>query len=190
MSNPSPTLCRGQKMDRRHPLQTLNGRLPLKLGSDRPQTLPKRVSDDPRHFIFRWNFVRYFCKVSRSVYPRGWLWLAWNLAKTRFRRSPTFHLLTLKPKFVLDLCSIIWSYDRMIIRSCHRIVVWSYDRLIIWPYDHIWSYDRSIILLYDHVIIWSYDRMVICSYLRMASQCYLGGATGGDQSLKKRDGMN
>ena len=40
-------------MDRRRPLQTLNGRLPLKLGSDRPQTLPKRVSDDPRHFIFR-----------------------------------------------------------------------------------------------------------------------------------------
>ena len=40
-------------MDRRRPLQTLNGRLPLKLGSDRPQTLPKRVSDDPRHFIVR-----------------------------------------------------------------------------------------------------------------------------------------
>ena len=33
--------------------ETLNGRLPLKLRSDRPQTLPKRVSDDPRHFIFR-----------------------------------------------------------------------------------------------------------------------------------------
>ena len=40
-------------MDRRHPLQTLNGRLPLKLGSDRRETLPKRVSDDPGHFIFR-----------------------------------------------------------------------------------------------------------------------------------------
>ena len=34
-------------------LQTLNTRLPFKLGSVWPQTLPKRVSDDPRHFIFR-----------------------------------------------------------------------------------------------------------------------------------------
>ena len=32
---------------------TLNGRLPLKHGSDRPQTLPKRVSDDSQHFIVR-----------------------------------------------------------------------------------------------------------------------------------------
>ena len=31
----------------------LNGRLPPKDGSVRPQTLGKRVSDDPRHFIFR-----------------------------------------------------------------------------------------------------------------------------------------
>ena len=34
-------------------LETLNGRLPLEDGSDRPQTWPKLVSDDPRHFIFR-----------------------------------------------------------------------------------------------------------------------------------------
>ena len=40
-------------MDLRHPRQTLNSRLPLKLGSDRRETLPKRVSDDPQHFIFR-----------------------------------------------------------------------------------------------------------------------------------------
>ena len=33
--------------------ETLNGRLPLKHSSDRPQTLPKRVSDDPRRLIFR-----------------------------------------------------------------------------------------------------------------------------------------
>ena len=30
-----------------------NGRLPPEDGSVRPQTLGKRVSDDPRHFIFR-----------------------------------------------------------------------------------------------------------------------------------------
>ena len=53
MSNPSSTICSGLKLDRRRPLQTLNGRFPLKLGSDRPQTLQKRVSEDPRHFIFR-----------------------------------------------------------------------------------------------------------------------------------------
>ena len=34
-------------------MQTLYGRLPLKHGSVRPQTLGKRVSDNPRHFIFR-----------------------------------------------------------------------------------------------------------------------------------------
>ena len=34
-------------------LETLNGGLPLKHSSDRPQTLPKRVSDDSQHFIFR-----------------------------------------------------------------------------------------------------------------------------------------
>ena len=33
--------------------ETSNGRLPLEISSDRPQTLPKRVSDDPRRFIFR-----------------------------------------------------------------------------------------------------------------------------------------
>ena len=34
-------------------LRTSNDRLPLKHGSNRPQTWPKRVSDDSRHFIFR-----------------------------------------------------------------------------------------------------------------------------------------
>ena len=33
--------------------KTLNGRLAPEDGSDRRQTLGKRVSDDPRHFIFR-----------------------------------------------------------------------------------------------------------------------------------------
>ena len=56
-------------MDRRHPLQTLNGHLPLKLGSDRPQTLPKRVSDDPRHFIFRRNFFRILLQTLKVRLP-------------------------------------------------------------------------------------------------------------------------
>ena len=33
--------------------QTLNGHLPLEHGSDRRETLGKRVSDDLQHFIFR-----------------------------------------------------------------------------------------------------------------------------------------
>ena len=33
--------------------ETSNSRLPPKHGSDRRETLPKRVSGDPRHFIFR-----------------------------------------------------------------------------------------------------------------------------------------
>ena len=33
--------------------QRTDGRLPLKIGSDRRETLPKRVSDDSQHFIFR-----------------------------------------------------------------------------------------------------------------------------------------
>ena len=33
--------------------ETLNGRLPLEDGSDWRETLPKRVSDDPQHLIFR-----------------------------------------------------------------------------------------------------------------------------------------
>ena len=35
------------------PPETLNGRLPPEDGSVWPQTLGKRVSDDPQHFIFR-----------------------------------------------------------------------------------------------------------------------------------------
>ena len=34
-------------------VETSNGRLPPEDGSDRPQTSGKRVSGDPRHFIFR-----------------------------------------------------------------------------------------------------------------------------------------
>ena len=33
--------------------ETLNGRLPRQISSVRLQTLSKRVSDDPHHFIFR-----------------------------------------------------------------------------------------------------------------------------------------
>ena len=44
---------RGFGEDSKAQTQTLNGRLPLEDGSDRRETLPKRVSDDSRHLIFR-----------------------------------------------------------------------------------------------------------------------------------------
>ena len=45
--------------------ETSNGRLPPKHGSDRRETLPKRVSDDPRHFIFRRRKI-FFGETNRS----------------------------------------------------------------------------------------------------------------------------
>ena len=60
---PRPVPCRaGKKKNspRRTPnkkirffVETLNGCLPLEHGSDRRETLGKRVSDDLEHFIFR-----------------------------------------------------------------------------------------------------------------------------------------
>jgi len=41
--------------------ETLNLRLPLKNSYDRPQTLPKRVSDYPQHFIF-WRQNKFFVR--------------------------------------------------------------------------------------------------------------------------------
>ena len=48
--------------------ETLNGRLPLKLRSNRPQTLPKCVSGDSRHFIFRHPKKKFsrICWVSKN----------------------------------------------------------------------------------------------------------------------------
>ena len=78
--------------------------LSLEEGSDRRQTLPKRVSDDSRHFIFRRR--KLFQNFERPFTPRGWLRSASNFGKTRFRWSPTFDFSTpktfLRPKFLSD----------------------------------------------------------------------------------------
>ena len=53
-------------------ITAFGGRLPLKLGSDRRETLPKRVSDDPRHFIFRrrkHQATSIFCKTLNGRLP-------------------------------------------------------------------------------------------------------------------------
>ena len=73
--------------------ETLNDRFRIKLGSDRLETLPKRVSDDSRRFIFRHFFFRNF---ERPFTPRGCLRSASDFGKTRFRRFPTFHFSTPK----------------------------------------------------------------------------------------------
>ena len=53
--------------------ETSNGRLPLEISSDRPQTWPKRVSDDPRRFIFRLHF--FFRRNFREKKISTW----WNM---------------------------------------------------------------------------------------------------------------
>ena len=53
-------------------VKTLNSRLPHEDSSVRPQTLGKRVSDDPRHFIFRRlkHKKKYlFCKTLNGRLP-------------------------------------------------------------------------------------------------------------------------
>ena len=52
-------------------LQTLNRRLPLEDGSDRLETLGKRVSDDSRHFIFRRRRQKkkIFCRTLNGRLP-------------------------------------------------------------------------------------------------------------------------
>ena len=75
--------------------ETLNGRLPPKDGSVRPQTLGKHVSGDSRHFIFQRR--KCFRNFERPFTPWGWLLrLASNFGKTHFRRSPTFDFSTPK----------------------------------------------------------------------------------------------
>ena len=76
--------------------ETSNGRLPAEDGSVRPQTLSKCVSDDSRHFIVRRprKLFDLLANFEQSFTPQGWLRSASNLAKTRFRRFPTFHFST------------------------------------------------------------------------------------------------
>ena len=75
--------------------ETSNGRLPLKHSSDRPQTLPKRVSDDPQHFIFRRRKI-LFGEIFGSK-NRFFAILAW------FLRS--YGQMDLKIRFSVKFCS-------------------------------------------------------------------------------------
>ena len=120
-------ICRGRKMDWRRRLQTSNGLLHLKLGSDRPQTLPKRVSDDPRHFIFRLKFCRNVCKLWRSVYPPRMALIGLKLGQNAFQTIP--NISSFDPE-TQDCC---WIFAR----SHDDMIIWSYDHMIVWSYDHM-----------------------------------------------------
>ena len=49
--------------------------------------------------------IEKIANFERPFTPRGWLRLAWNFAKTRFRWFPTFHLSTLKTMKFSDFWS-------------------------------------------------------------------------------------
>ena len=67
----------------------------LKLCQNAFQTIPDISFFNAGHkFVFA-----FFANFEDPFTPRGWLRLAWNFGKTRFRRSPTFHFSTPKKKF-------------------------------------------------------------------------------------------
>ena len=78
-------------------LQTLNTRLPFKLGSVWPQTLPKRVSDDPRHFIFQRRKI--FSKLRTAVYPPNMAPIGAKLCQNAFQVIPDISFFDAKNKF-------------------------------------------------------------------------------------------
>ena len=67
-SEPSSRFFGRLKFSESNFCETLNGRLPLEDGSDRPQTWPKRVSDESRHFIF-WRPKKKMMKFSEQKSP-------------------------------------------------------------------------------------------------------------------------
>ena len=60
--------------------------LPLKHGSDRHETSPKRVSDDSRHFIFRRK--KFFSKLRTAVYPPKMAPIGVKLRENAFQVIP------------------------------------------------------------------------------------------------------
>ena len=50
-----------------------------------------------------------FANFGRPFTSRGWLRLGWDLAKTRFRRSPTFHISTLNNFLGVIFSHAVWG---------------------------------------------------------------------------------
>ena len=66
----------------------------LKLCQNAFQTIPDISFFDAGHKLF----FAFFANFEDPFTPRGWLRLAWNFGKTRFRWSPTFHFSTPEKK--------------------------------------------------------------------------------------------
>ena len=62
-------------------VETSNGRLRLEQRSDRRETLPKRVSEDSRHFIFRRRkifFDEIFGPKNLVFVDSAWFWTSYG----------------------------------------------------------------------------------------------------------------
>ena len=132
--------------------ETSNGRLPLEDGSDRRETLPKRVSDDSRHLIFRRrkNFDEIFGAKSQHDIKNRSFWRSYEFLSVTSRfatknhpRCPEFQVSTFlgegvqrrisffslsfgpKPTFIFSSRTTIWWCDE---------IIWWYDDMIIWWY--------------------------------------------------------
>ena len=151
--------------------QTLNGRLPPEDSSDWPQTWPKRVSDDPRHFIF-WrpqkNLDEIFGAKShhanegsnqeRAVLEELWIFERyWQL---RLEKWPP-----------MNLISALYNFWRRGKKAGFRFFLdflaktdlqlggptktwWWCDVMMLWWYDHM------MIQWYDSTVSWWYDEML------------------------------
>ena len=74
----------------------MNGRLPVKLGSDRRETLPERVSNDFGRLIFRRNFFffgeNFGSKISFFV-NLAWILTSYGETDVKISFRVKFHVL-------------------------------------------------------------------------------------------------
>ena len=68
--------------------ETLNGRLPLEDGSDRRETLPKRVSGDSRRFIFRSRKNEKKLRTLKVRLPPRMIPISLKLGQNAFQTIP------------------------------------------------------------------------------------------------------
>ena len=125
--------------------EILNRRLPLEDGSDRRETLGKRVSDDLQFFIFRrWKnkMVNFLQKKSGSLFfQKGKvleeLWFfdpSWQVGRKKLLPELPLFLgwLPWKGGKRLNMC---WNPRLGTKNDFNHLVLWSGGNTIIWYYD-------------------------------------------------------
>ena len=146
--------------------KTLKGRLRLSHGSDRRQTLPKRIQMTPDVKCFnaeQKKFGEIFdLKSLCSNTKKARFWTSYShidfkisfRVKCFFRWTHSSASYDQKPseKHLHKYIMIFWSRNHMIV---HHMIARSYDHMI------IWSNDRMITRPYDHMIIRPCSHMVI-----------------------------